>query len=117
MVARKLSIVFAALIAVLVLISFVPAASAATRDGSYNMPGSNRGATLVIPYTTDEQKAPSDFVVKDGSFNVPGSSRGPLTADLITRTEEHTVAYGGMTDETSQGVVWDASFNRPVSYR
>jgi len=114
MEAKKLSMIFAAVIAVLVLVSFVQGASAAARDGSYNMPVSNRGATLVTPYTTDEQRAHADFVVRDGSFNVPGSSRGSLTADLITRTEEHTAAYGGMTDETTK---WDPAFNRPVPSR
>jgi len=119
MVARKLSMVSIAPITAFVLVSFiqVPTASAATRDSSYNMPGSNRGAALVVPYATDGHTGYADFVANDGSFNVPGSSRGPLVADSFIRTEEHTAAYGGMTGETSQGFGRDASFNRPGSYR
>ena len=117
--ARKLSMVFVALITALVLVGFVQVslASAATKDSPYNVPVSGRAATHFVPYTSDEQKGHTDFVVNDGSYNVPVSSRGPINVPLLTRDEEHTAAYGGMTNETSRGFVPDASFNRPISHR
>ena len=124
MVARKLSMVFVALIAALVLVSFVQVspASAAARDGSYNVPLSSRGPINTSLLMRNEEQTSAygggnaDFVVRDGSFNVPLSSRGPIDTSLLTRNEEHTVAYGAMT-ETPQGFARDTSSDRPVSHR